>query len=242
MNQKNSEKVIEPSRKNLDFSEINFTLIELLVVIAIIAILAGMLLPALNKARKTAQSADCIGKLSNIGKAGIMYADDNKEWVLPCYDAGPPVKQWYDRISPYMGGKLGAHSYSEETLKYNKSLQCPAGRVTWINIGWQLYTGIHESRPAGKVTQIYRPSLVIYATDSFSVQAGTTNTVAMPATAVGYSMTYPHNSRANYVCPDGHTDKVSLNESNGKDLMRRVYGANPTWANGRFYYFFTKDF
>ena len=58
-----------------------FTLIELLVVIAIIAILAAMLLPALSAARERARSANCVGKLKQIGLAEFMYAGQNKDYV-----------------------------------------------------------------------------------------------------------------------------------------------------------------
>ena len=162
---KNSNKSFFPA--NWQVKLFSFTLIELLVVIAIIAILAAILLPALNSARERGRSASCLNNFKQLGTATVQYLQDNEEWYFLAAMGGGTHWSWGNStgaLTPYLGNDkcfiLGGYNEGKTSNFVCPSMPAPENSNDSTR-SWALNIHFGLSQSAIKSSQVIKPSVTL---------------------------------------------------------------------------------
>jgi len=204
--------------RNLPGNIALFTIIELLVVISIIAILASVLLPALQKAKMTGNKIKCTSNLKQIFTATSLYLNDNGGY-LPVKEAAGDNKYW--------SVKLGGYLQADDVYKIQKRFLCPSVKIPLVPADWNqidyaynyyfMYYPDFNPPPFGKYYGKFRSSQIkfsetMYCMDGARLTGHQYIFEGHVSDPTYYSKIFFHLNNANACFMDGHITEKKRND------------------------------
>ena len=173
-----------------------FTLLELLIVIAIIAILASLLMPALQKAKEKSRQITCAGNLKQMGQALYLYVDDYKGNIT--IGAATGADCYASMLGPYLNvtKKIGIGWVNCSNIYH-----CPSDSIYTYDYGQNAWSGYtNASRKFRNISEFKNPSSIINITEAQDIVAFTDISLFDPR----------HGALGNAVFIDAHVEGKKL--------------------------------
>lgn len=209
-----------------------FSLVELLVVVSILAVLMGLLLPAMSTVRHAARTTVCSGNLRTLQMANAVYRNDNGHW-LPGYLTGMSGSYFWIVSASFIATYTDDHVLNGDNTRIQSGLFCPGSqpKASWDAMSYSYgYNCVSALAPAGQPWLFYPGNAPVAAfADGLDWNLGLSGLgnywlggAAKPeGVRCSRAVAFRHGRLANVACYDGHVETLDYARLNLIEMWQR---------------------